>query len=112
MGMRVVRGEREKGRWDLVVRERESMAGLGLVGVVAGLGFARRRWRGCVSMCLRGRGRERENERVLSKNCVRNETFVWEMKKNLGGNFLSNASVLYLFIFAAQLSNFSYLYLE
>ena len=50
MGMRVVRGEREKGRQDLVVRERESMAVLGLVGVVAGLGSACRRWRGCVSV--------------------------------------------------------------
>ena len=28
----------ERGRKDLVVREREPMAGLGLVGVVAGLG--------------------------------------------------------------------------
>ena len=64
MGMRVVRGEREKGRQDLVVRERESMAGLGLIGVVAGLGWAglgsaRRRWRGCVCVCVRGRVRDR-----------------------------------------------------
>ena len=48
MGMGVVRGEREKGRKDLGVREREPMgmggeelmAGLGLIGVVAGLGRA------------------------------------------------------------------------
>ena len=60
MGMGVVRGEREKGRKDLGVREREpmgmggeeSMAGLGLVGVVAGLGWARRRWRGCVCVSV------------------------------------------------------------
>ena len=66
MGMRVVRGEREKGRRDLVVRERESMAGLGLVGVVAGLGFARRRWRGCVCVCERERerGRVRDREKM------------------------------------------------
>ena len=65
MGMRVVRGEREKGRQDLVVRERESMAGLGLIGVVAGLGSSRRRWRGCVYVCLRGRVRDREKMREL-----------------------------------------------
>ena len=72
MGMGVVRGERETGRKDLVVTEREpmgmggeeSMAGLGLVGVVAGLGWAglgsaRRRWRGCVCVCVRGRVRDR-----------------------------------------------------
>ena len=60
MGMGVVRGERERGRKDLVVTEREpmgmggeeSMAGLGLVGVVAGLGSTRRRWRGCVCVCV------------------------------------------------------------
>ena len=63
MGMRVVRGEREKGRRDLVVRERESMAGLGLVGVVAGLGSTRRRWQSCVSVCQRGRVRDREKMR-------------------------------------------------
>ena len=63
MGMRVVRGEREKGRRDLVVRERESMAGLGLIGVVAGLGSTRRRWQSCVSVCLRGRVRDREKMR-------------------------------------------------
>ena len=68
MGMRVVRGEREKGRRDLVVRERESMAGLGLVGVVAGLGWAGlgsagRRWQGCVCACLRSRVRDREKMR-------------------------------------------------
>ena len=53
MGMGVVRGERETGRKDLVVTEREpmgmggeeSMAGLGLISVVIGLGWARPRWR-------------------------------------------------------------------
>ena len=65
MGMRVVRGEREKGRQDLVVRERESMAVLGLVGVVAGLGSACRGQQGCVCVNVRGHVRDREKMRVL-----------------------------------------------
>ena len=78
---------------------------------------------------MRGRVRDREKMRVLGVKtlcekwnfCVGNENvsgkiflenFVWERKKNLGGNFLPKTSILYLFIFAAQLPNSSYLYLE
>ena len=42
----------------------------------AGLGSARRRRRGGVCVCVNVRGRVRARE----KFCVRNETFVWEMK--------------------------------
>ena len=41
------------------------MAGLGLVGIVAGLGSAHRRWRGCVCVYVRDRVRDREKMRVL-----------------------------------------------
>ena len=109
------------------------MAGLSLISVVVGLGWALLVGAGgvvCVCVCVnvRGRVRDREKMRVLWVKtlcekwnfCVGNENvsgkiflenFVRE-GKYLGGNFLPNTSVLYLFIFATQLPNSSYLYLE
>ena len=117
------------------------MAGLGLVGVITGLGWALLVGAGevvcvcvCVCVCVWAWmweavwEIERKWESFVSKTlcekwnfCVGNENvsgkiflenFVRERKKNLGGNLLPNTSVLYLFIFAAQLPNSSYLYLE
>ena len=68
MGMGVVRGKREKGRKDPVVRERERSRRRGVDGWArprrrrhwVGLGSARWRRRGCVCVNVRGRVRHRE----------------------------------------------------
>ena len=111
------------------------MARLGLIGVITGLGWAllvsagevvcvclwtwmweavweiERKWESFVSKTLCEKwnlcvGNENVSGKIFLKN------FAGERKKNLGGNFLPDTSVLYLLIFAAQLPNSSYLYLE
>ena len=113
--------EEERGRW---LGSASSTSSLGW----AGLGSACRGQQGCVCVNVRGHVRDREKMRVLwvktlcekwnfyvgNENVSGKfflENFVQE-RKYLGGNFLPNTSVLYLFIFATQLPNSSYLYLE